>query len=80
MTWVHPTFLFLIPVALVAVWQLFHRASTGGWVSLPNIHRLWVIETGNERGHVPVLNGLGFRVSHRWTVSGIWLVLYTRPG
>jgi mannosyltransferase len=42
--------------------------------------RLWVIETGNERGNVPVLDGLGFRVSHRWTVSGIWLVLYTRPG
>ena len=42
--------------------------------------RLWVIETGNERGNVPVLNGLGFRISHRWTVSGIWLVLYTRPG
>jgi hypothetical protein len=42
--------------------------------------RLWVIETGNERGNVPVLDGLGFRVSHSWTVSGIWLVLYTRPG
>jgi len=41
--------------------------------------RLWVIETGKERGHVPVLNGLGFRPAHRWTVSGIWLVLYTRP-
>lgn len=46
MTWVHPTFLFLIPVALVAVWQLFHRASTGGWVSLPNIHRLWADRHG----------------------------------
>jgi hypothetical protein len=38
------------------------------------------VETGNERGNVPVLNGLGFQVAHRWTVSGIWLVLYTRPG
>ena len=25
------------------------------------VHRLWVIETGNERGNVPVLNGLGFQ-------------------
>ena len=42
--------------------------------------RLWVIETVPERGHVPVLAGLGFRVAQRWTVNGIWLVLYTRPG
>jgi hypothetical protein len=47
---------------------------------LTTVRRLWVIETGNERGTVPLLNGLGFQVSHRWTVSGIWLVLYTRPG
>jgi mannosyltransferase len=47
---------------------------------LTSVHRLWAVETGNERGHVPILNGLGFQVSHRWTVSGIWLVLYTRPG
>jgi mannosyltransferase len=47
---------------------------------LTTVHRLWVIETGNERGNVPLLNGLGFQVSHHWTVSGIWLVLYTRPG
>jgi mannosyltransferase len=47
---------------------------------LASVHRLWVVETGNERGNVPVLNGLGFQVAHRWTVSGIWLVLYTRPG
>jgi mannosyltransferase len=47
---------------------------------LATVHRLWVVETGDERGNVPVLNGLGFQVSHRWTVSGIWLVLYTRPG
>ena len=46
---------------------------------LAHTTRLWVIETGNERGYVPVLNGLGFQVAHRWTVSGIWLVLYTRP-
>jgi mannosyltransferase len=46
---------------------------------LTPVHRLWVIETGNQRGHVPALNGLGFQVAHRWTVSGIWLVLYTRP-
>jgi mannosyltransferase len=42
--------------------------------------RLWVIETGNERGSVPLIAGLGFHEAHRWTVSGIWLVLYTRPG
>jgi mannosyltransferase len=47
---------------------------------LATVHRLWAIETGNERGKVPLLTGLGFQVSHRWTVSGIWLVLYTRPG
>ena len=47
---------------------------------LASVHRLWVVETGNERGSVPLLNGLGFQVAHRWTVSGIWLVLYTRPG
>jgi mannosyltransferase len=47
---------------------------------LTTVHRLWVIETGNERGNVPVLSGMGFQESHRWTVSGIWLVLYTRPG
>jgi mannosyltransferase len=46
---------------------------------LTGVDRLWVIETGNERGKVPLLNGLGFRVADRWTVSGIWLVLYTRP-
>src|SRR5579862_6219285 len=46
MTWVHPTLLFLIPVALVAVWRLFHHASTSGWVSLPNIHRLWADRRG----------------------------------
>jgi hypothetical protein len=43
--------------------------------------RLWVIETIPERGHVPVLDGLGFRVVQRWSVNRIWLVLYTRaPG
>jgi mannosyltransferase len=41
--------------------------------------RLWVIETGDEQGHVSLLTGLGFRPVHRWTVTGIWLVLYTRP-
>jgi mannosyltransferase len=45
---------------------------------LAPVNRLWVVETGNERGRVPVLDGLGFRVAHRWVVSGIWLVLYTR--
>jgi mannosyltransferase len=42
--------------------------------------RLWVIETSNEGSHVSVLDGLGFHESHRWPVTGIWLVLYTRPG
>jgi mannosyltransferase len=44
---------------------------------LATITRLWAIETGSQRGHVPVLAGLDFRESHRWVVSGIWLVLYT---
>jgi len=46
---------------------------------LAAVDRLWAIETGNERGHVPLLTGLGFRLTHRWTVTGIWLELYTRP-
>jgi hypothetical protein len=37
------------------------------------------VETGADRGNVPVLSGLGFRQVRRWDVSGIWLVLYTRP-
>jgi mannosyltransferase len=41
--------------------------------------RLWVIETSSERGRIPLLTGLGFHPVHRWTVTGIWLVLYTRP-
>jgi mannosyltransferase len=45
---------------------------------LSPVTRLWVVETGNERGKVPALNGLGFHESHRWKVTGIWLVLYTR--
>jgi mannosyltransferase len=40
--------------------------------------RLWVIETGQERGNLPLITGLGFRPAHRWTVTDIWLVLYTR--
>ena len=46
---------------------------------LATVDRLWVVETGTERGNVPLLTGLGFQPSHRWTVTGIWLVLYTRP-
>ena len=47
MTLVHPTLLFLIPVVLVAVWQLFRGASAGsGWLSLPNVHRLWADRHG----------------------------------
>jgi mannosyltransferase len=47
---------------------------------LTTVDRLWVVETGTERGNVSILDGLGFQESHRWTVTGIWLVLYTRPG
>jgi mannosyltransferase len=46
---------------------------------LAHVTRLWVIETGDQRGNVPLIAGLGFHEAHRWTVSGIWLVLYTRP-
>jgi len=47
---------------------------------LATVSRAWVIETGPDRGHVPVLPGLGFRPVHRWVVTNIWLVLYARPG
>ncbi|HEV3295669.1 MAG TPA: glycosyltransferase family 39 protein [Streptosporangiaceae bacterium] len=46
---------------------------------LSTVTRLWGVETGADRGNVPVLSGLGFRQVRRWDVSGIWLVLYTRP-
>ncbi len=42
--------------------------------------RLWVIETSNERAPTRLLAGLGFRAVYHWTVTGIRLVLYTRPG
>ena len=42
--------------------------------------RLWVIDTSGGGGHVSLLTGLGFHPVHRWTVTGIHLVLYTRPG
>jgi mannosyltransferase len=45
---------------------------------LATVTRLWGVETGADRGNVPVLAGLGFRPVHRWDVTGIWLVLYTR--
>jgi len=45
---------------------------------LATVTRLWGIETGADRGHVPVLAGLGFHPVHRWDITGIWLVLYTR--
>jgi len=45
---------------------------------LATLTRLWAVETGADRGNVPVLAGLGFRPIRRWNVTGIWLVLYTR--
>ena len=45
---------------------------------LATLTRLWAVETGADRGNVPVLAGLGFRPVRRWNVTGIWLVLYTR--
>jgi mannosyltransferase len=45
---------------------------------LATVTRLWGVETGADRGNVPVLAGLGFHPAHRWDVTGIWLVLYTR--
>jgi mannosyltransferase len=45
---------------------------------LATVTRLWGVETGADRGHVPVLAGLGFTPVHRWDITGIWLVLYTR--
>jgi mannosyltransferase len=45
---------------------------------LATVTRLWGVETGADRGNVPVLAGLGFHPVRRWDVTGIWLVLYTR--
>jgi mannosyltransferase len=45
---------------------------------LATVTRLWGVETGASRGNVPVLAGLGFHPVHRWDITGIWLVLYTR--
>jgi mannosyltransferase len=45
---------------------------------LATVTRLWGVETGANRGNVPVLAGLGFHPVHRWDITGIWLVLYTR--
>jgi mannosyltransferase len=45
---------------------------------LATVTRLWGVETGADRGNVPVLSGLGFHQIRRWDVTGIWLVLYTR--
>jgi hypothetical protein len=36
------------------------------------------VETGASRGNLPVLAGLGFHPAHRWDITGIWLILYTR--
>jgi mannosyltransferase len=45
---------------------------------LDTVTRLWGVETGADRGNVPLLAGLGFHPVRRWNVTGIWLVLYTR--
>jgi mannosyltransferase len=45
---------------------------------LATVTRLWGIETGANRGHVPVLAGLGFHPTRHWDITGIWLILYTR--
>jgi len=41
------------------------------------VRRIWVVEwTSPQR--VVVLDGLGFRLVHRWDIQGLWLRLYVR--
>ncbi|MGP8000433.1 MAG: hypothetical protein ACLPKI_24395, partial [Streptosporangiaceae bacterium] len=41
------------------------------------VGRLWVVEWTSPRP-VPILDGLGFRLVHRWDIQGLWLRLYVR--
>ena len=43
---------------------------------LAHITRLWVVEWTIPKP-VQILDGLGFRLIHRWDVTGLWLRLYT---
>jgi mannosyltransferase len=40
-------------------------------------HRIWVVEWTSPRP-VVLLDGLGFRLVHRWDIQGLWLRLYVR--
>jgi hypothetical protein len=44
---------------------------------LTHVSRVWVVEYGHRLPLV-ILNGLGFRLIHKWKVSDIWLFLYQR--
>ena len=46
MSWAHPFCLGLVPIALVAVWLLFHRAGGGDGACFANIRRLWADRHG----------------------------------
>jgi mannosyltransferase len=43
---------------------------------LAHVTRLWVVEWAAPEP-VPALDGLGFRLIHRWDIKGLWLRLYT---
>ncbi len=41
------------------------------------VRRIWVVEWTSPRP-VVLLDGLGFRLTHRWDIQGLWLRLYVR--
>jgi mannosyltransferase len=41
------------------------------------VRRMWVVEWASPRP-VVLLDGLGFRLVHRWDIQGLWLRLYVR--
>ena len=45
---------------------------------LTHVSRVWVVEYG-RRTPLIILNGLHFRLVHKWKVSDIWLYLYEHP-
>jgi mannosyltransferase len=42
-----------------------------------SVRRIWVVEWRAPRP-VVLLDGLGFRLVHRWDIQGLWLRLYVR--
>ena len=46
MTWAHPTAIAVIPLALIMIWWLFHRARRGEVMARTNIKQLWANRHG----------------------------------